>query len=197
MQKIPLLFRKDYENTQIYDKINPGSEWVLLEEGEATVKYDGTCTQIKHGVFYKRYDRKLNKQACRLRKQGYQGPWLLEDFKKAPDGWESCEESPNFHTGHWPGWLPVGNGPEDQYHREALNGQSDGKYELVGPKVQRNRYNLQDHQLWRHGSEEIEVRRDFDSIREWLKNHQVEGIVFHHPDGRKAKIRRKDFGFAW
>ena len=29
------------------------------------------------------------------------------------------------------------------------------------------------------------------------KGHVVEGIVWHHPDGRMVKIKRKDFGFKW
>jgi len=26
-----------------------------------------------------------------------------------------------------------------------------------------------------------------------VPGHRAEGIVFHHPDGRRAKIKRKDF----
>ena len=25
----------------------------------------------------------------------------------------------------------------------------------------------------------------------------IEGIVWHHPDGRMAKIKRRDFGLSW
>lgn len=37
----------------------------------------------------------------------------------------------------------------------------------------------------------------FDGLREWLTSHPVEGLVFHHPDGRLAKIKRRDFGLRW
>jgi hypothetical protein len=45
------------------------------------------------------------------------------------------------------------------------------------------------------------VPRDFEGLRSFLKTldsrfspgHLAEGIVFHHPDGRRAKIKRKDF----
>ena len=38
----------------------------------------------------------------------------------------------------------------------------------------------------------------FESIRDMLeKGTGSEGIVWHHPDGRMAKIKRKDFGFDW
>lgn len=202
MQKINVLFRKQYTDRigMIYNEVHRGSEWVLHGEGVATVKFDGSCCLIRDGKLYKRFDRKLSKHASQLRKKGQQGPWKLEDFKDCPEGWEPCEKDPNQYTGHWPGWLPVGNGPEDQYHREAFeNGHhfGDGTYELVGPKVQRNLYKLARHELWRHGSEEVNVPRNFEGVREWLSEHSLEGLVFHHPDGRKAKIRRKDFGLSW
>lgn len=36
--------------------------------------------------------------------------------------------------------------------------------------------------------------RDFDGLRAWLDGKDIEGIVFHHPDGRMAKIKLRDFG---
>jgi hypothetical protein len=46
-----------------------------------------------------------------------------------------------------------------------------------------------------------DVPRGYDELREYLARldskyapgHLAEGIVFHHPDGRRAKIKRKDF----
>lgn len=204
MQKLQTVFRKSYTNgNQIHNEINKGCEWVLKGEGTPTLKYDGSCCLIRDGKLYKRFDRKLNKAAYQLRKSGYNGPWKLEQFKQTPDGWEPCEREPNKYTGHWPGWMPVGDGPEDKWHREAFgigNGQfDDGTYELVGPKVQENPYNLKTHLLWRHGREEVHDLEDrsFEGLKDWLENHDEEGLVFHHPDGRKSKIRRKDFGLSW
>ena len=37
--------------------------------------------------------------------------------------------------------------------------------------------------------------RSFAEIREYLEHATIEGIVWHHPDGRMVKIKRKDFGF--
>jgi hypothetical protein len=31
-------------------------------------------------------------------------------------------------------------------------------------------------------------------LREWLLDRDIEGLVFHHPDGRMAKIKLRDFG---
>jgi hypothetical protein len=39
------------------------------------------------------------------------------------------------------------------------------------------------------------VPRDFDGLRAFLDDWMHEGLVFHHEDGRMAKIRRVDFGF--
>jgi hypothetical protein len=73
----------------------------------------------------------------------------------------------------------------------------EGTYELVGPKVQGNPYHLEVHKLIRHGADLIDAPRDFDGLRVWLSEHTIEGIVWHHPDGRMAKIKRRDFGLSW
>ena len=199
MQKIKSLFKRDYDGTrQVYDELVPGSEWVVAGEGIATLKIDGTSCLIREGKLYKRYDRKLTAEASRLKKKGANGPWKISDYKAAPDGWEAAEEEADPNTGHWPGWLPVSNEPEDKWHREAFDASaSDGTYELVGPKVQGNIYHLDHHELWPHGAEIIQAPRTFDELKEWFKTHVIEGVVWHHPDGRMVKIKRKDFGYKW
>ena len=200
MKKTPSLFERDYEGSRlVLDQVVEGSEWVPDGEGVATLKVDGTCCKVEAGELYKRHDRKLTKAASRRRHKGHRGPWRPEDFTPTPQGWEPCEPEPNVFTGHWPGWLRVSDGPEDQWHREAFEGQSleDGTYELVGPKVQGNPHGLEGHELWRHGEVLDEVPRDFAGLKVWFHEHRVEGVVWHHPDGRMVKIKRKDFGFDW
>lgn len=180
MKKIPSLFKRDYEgNRQIYNEVVEGCQWVLNGEGTPTIKYDGTACMVRDYILYKRYDVKGN--------------------RKPPDGWEPCEPAPNEHTGHWPGWVPVSDGSEDQWFREAFTGtEGNGTYELVGPKVQGNPYGLIYHYLWRHGDKIIEGDpRTFEDIRSFLDEMWMEGIVWHHPDGRMAKIKRRDFGLPW
>jgi hypothetical protein len=191
MKKIISLFKRDYEgNRQVYNEVVPGAEWVIEGEGVATEKIDGTCCMVRDGKLYKRYDAK----------QG----------KKPPENWEAAQD-PDPISGHWPGWLPVGEGPEDQWFREGLahtrkvklkleEELRDGTYELIGPKIQGNPYSLDTHGLVLHG----ELRlykvppRDFDGLRGWLETYpEIEGIVWHHPDGRMVKIKRKDFGLRW
>ena len=200
LKKIPSLFKRDYAGDRlVYNEVVPGSEWVIAGEGVATVKFDGTSCLVRNCVLYKRYDRKLTRTAHRRKKNGYRGSWSIGDFKPAPDGWKPAEDAPDKYTGHWPGWLQVGSGPDDKYHREAFGdgNLSDGTYELVGPKIQGNPYNLKKHELWRHGSEKIDAPRDFEGLKRFLAEHVIEGIVWHHPDGRMVKIKRRDFGFSW
>lgn len=187
MKKIISLFKRDYEGTRLVcDEIVPGAEWVVAGEGVATIKWDGTACMVRDGVLYKRYDRRM--------KTG--------KYKSAPEGWEAAQDA-DFKTRYWPGWVPVGDGPEDKWHREAFERDSDwenGTYELLGPKVQGNPYLLAHHTLFMHGcvSDKIgQFPRTFDGLRQWLAEHDSEGIVWHHPDGRMVKIKRKDFGLAW
>ena len=208
MKKIPSLFKRDYDGDSrlVFDEIVPGSEWVIDGEGQATVKIDGTACMILDGKLYKRYDRKLTKSAHKRKVRNPSFVPGLEHFKAAPDGWEPCEPEPNAHTGHWPGWVPVGDGPEDKYHREAWN-RYEGYHptfettrELVGPAIQGNPYDLSEHYLWSHDQPfylKDDPPRDFDALREWFKSHEVEGIVWHHSDGRMVKIKRRDFGLSW
>lgn len=35
--------------------------------------------------------------------------------------------------------------------------------------------------------------RTFEAIKERLYAEKIEGVVWHHPDGRMVKIKRKDF----
>lgn len=189
MKKIISLFKRNYEtNHLIRNEVVEGAEWVINGEGVATRKYDGTCCMMRDGVLYKRYDAKNGKTP-------------LPGFEPAQD--------PDPVTGHWPGWVLVRDIPEDKWHIEALenigkNNPKDGTYELVGPRIQGNPEGFKDHRLIKHAvelsSEEqhssvADAPRTFDALRDYLKDKDIEGIVWHHPDGRMVKIKKKDFGF--
>lgn len=203
MKKIKSLFERDYEGTRrAYDSVVPGSEWVINGEGVATVKFDGTSCMVSDGILYKRYDRKLTKAGYR-RKQNGETP-TKGDFKPAPENWIAAESEPNVHTGHWPGWLPVDfSAPENRWHYEAWKifdcYLPDGTYELVGPKIGGNPHKLTEHDFWKHGSVvfDTDPPRDFYGLEEWFADTYIEGIVWHHPDGRMVKIKRSDFGYNW
>ena len=179
MRKIISLFQRNYDGDGLVrNEIVPGAEWVIEGEGVATEKVDGTCCLVKNGKLYKRYDCK--------------------NGKIPPVNFEPAQD-PDTVTGHWPGWVPIGDGPEDKWHREAFDGfLEDGTYELIGPKIQENPHKAKSYSLIRHGSFQIgSFPRDYESIKEVLGLMTIEGIVWHHPDGRMVKIKRKDFGFNW
>ena len=199
MKKTPLVFVYDYENDVVTDKVKPGSEWVLEGKGVATIKVDGTACLFKEGKLWKRFDRKLKKGV-----EAKAGDEVsMDSFRDAPEGFVPCEPNPDPVTFHWPGWVPVSaDKPEDKYHVEALEGVvlEEGKtYELVGPKFSDNPYNLEKHELWKHGDLVVDLGvPTFDKIKSFLEENYVEGLVFHNKeDGRVAKIRRKDFGLFW
>lgn len=54
---------------------------------------------------------------------------------------------------------------------------------------------VEHHSLMPHGKCILDAPRSFAALGAWLANAGVEGIVWHHPDGRKVKIKTKDFGF--
>ena len=183
MQKVISLFQRDYKGTHlVYDEIVSGAEWVVNGEGMATEKIDGTSCLIRDDKLYKRYDVK-------------QGKTPPPDFEPAQD--------PDPITGHWPGWVPVTDKPDDKWHREVWENEGknlpNGTYELVGPKVQSNKYNLTKHLFRLHGDVVLaNAPCDFEGLRQYFEAHpELEGVVWHHPDGRLVKIKRRDFGLKW
>lgn len=178
MKKIPTIFVRDMtkQPALVTPEWTPGCEWVRDGEGVATRKWDGTSVLMRDGKMYKRRE--------------------LRSGEVAPPDFESLGTDEN--TGRTVGWVPVGDGPDDKWHREAACDAPDGTYELVGPKINGNRDKFGTHYLVRHGEEVLSyVPRQFDSLKAWLEAHGMEGIVWHHPDGRMAKIKRRDFGLKW
>lgn len=176
MKKIISLFVRNHDGDRLVrDEIVPGAEWVIAGEGLATRKFDGTCCMVRSGKLYKRYDTKRGKTPP-------------PDFEPAQDYDEV--------TGHMPGWVPVGDGPDDRWHREAFfDPMPDGTYELCGPKIQGNPEGFPAHCLIKHGENPVgPMARTFDGIKHFLSDGAIEGIVWHHPDGRMVKIKAKDFG---
>ena len=82
----------------------------------------------------------------------------------------------------------------DKTSWEYKDADGDGTYELVGPKVQGNPENYDAHMLVRHGTVVVlGAPRSYDDLAEFMNDFPHEGIVWHHPDGRMAKIKRRDF----
>ena len=180
MKKMTTLFMKDPQDLgRVIKQIDPENEWALTN-GIATVKFDGTACAIINGELYKRYDAKRG--------------------KKAPEGAIPCQEADEH--GHHPHWIKVT--PQDKYYLEGFENlvdKLDGTYELCGPKINGNKERLYQHILLKHGLVQISLHGyalDYDGIRMFLENRDIEGIVFHEKNGdRMCKIRRRDFGFKW
>ena len=176
MKKIPNIFKRNPENMrEILNEPNDKCLWVFAGEGVATRKYDGTCVKIEDGKYYKRRE--------------------VKPGKKIPAGFVLEELDPN--TGKSFGWIEVDpNEKDNRWHVEAFENElQNGTYELVGPKIQGNPEKYYKHTLLRHSEADqyFDIPRTFDGIKEWFKEKDIEGIVFHHPDGRMGKIRKADF----
>jgi hypothetical protein len=186
MKKIPTIFTRD-GNMKITTEHHPDCHWVFNGEGVPTYKIDGTSCLYRDGKLLKRYDAK--------------------NGKKPQVGFEPCEEAPDPKSGHWPGWVPI-NG-NDRWHEQALSYMrsilaeagmqlTNGTYELIGPKINGNPEKVVTHILIPHGIKiESKVPTDQPNLRLYLAHLPYEGVVWHHADGRMAKIKRRDFGLTW
>ena len=196
MKKIPTLFVREFENhrvVKVLPEVTPGFEWVLKGEGTPTVKIDGACCAIIDGKFYKRYDAKKDKRG---------------NMKVPPEGAIPCSE-PDPVTGHWPHWVLVDDSnPSDNWFMNALENSEDlygdrielkdGTYEAIGQHFNGNPYRLGSDRLVPHGKMVIDdLDRTFEGIRDYLRDNEIEGIVFWKDGEPKCKIKRSDFGFEW
>lgn len=184
MKKIPTLFERVYQNHKVIgikENVTPGMEWVLAGEGEATIKMDGSCCAIIDGCLYKRYDAK--------------------NGKKPPEGSIPCCD-PDPITGHWPHWVKVDKeNPSDRWFVAARKAHSrilpDFTYEAIGRHFNGNPYSMDGDMLYPHGMDKIKVPRSFEGIKEYLAEHEIEGIVFWKDGEPRCKIKRSDFGLDW
>lgn len=194
MRKIPTLFlRNDPDDPHhVTADVNPAAAWVLLADPSdvvATRKYDGTCVMLDDDAHW---------WARREVKPGKAEPvgWVLADVDEVTGkrmGWVPIEPGWNFYT----------------MFREAIEGSVSvfppGTYELIGPKLQGNPENYGRHALIAHDTAEVIEhggrRLMVDCIAPYRQLHDImtdphftfEGIVWHHRDGRMAKLKRKDF----
>lgn len=192
MQKIPTIFKRDEVlRGLVTDERNPDCDWVFNGEGIATRKFDGTCCLVRNGRLFKRYE---------VKKGG-----------KPPANFEPANEI-DENTGKQQGWVPVAvDAPENKWHMEAWRNQEcqlgslmgEHTFELCGPKIQGNleavyvqsEVGPDMHLLVPHGKFiYLDCPVGERSIQHFIIDHNIEGIVWHHQDGRMAKIKGRDFG---
>jgi hypothetical protein len=195
MRKIPTLFlRNDPDDPHhVTADVNPAAAWVLTSSFDdivATRKYDGTCVMLDDdGQWWARREVKPGKAEP--------AGWVLADVDEV--------------TGKRMGWVPIEPGWNFYaMFREAMEWATvrpgcAGTYELCGPKIQGNPEGYSRHTLIAHsmadGIQHGGRRLMVDCIAPYRQLHGIltdpgftfEGIVWHHIDGRMAKLKRKDF----
>jgi hypothetical protein len=192
MPKIESPFKRvlDSDNNYVViNEINPGYEWVFNDESVMAIeKLHGTNVSI-----------------------------LISDGVIVSI-WNRTERIPFFNKGK----KHIIEGVLNSFERGYMEFLGDGQHfgELIGPKVNGNPYKLKQH-LWipfetfcqKHLKYKSwgKYPKDFKTISDWFekdliplyacmvnedrKNGFVEGIVFTHPDGRYAKLRRDMFSW--
>jgi hypothetical protein len=194
VKKIPTLFVRDFSEPSngrwVTDEVNVDCEWALAGEGVPTRKYDGTCVLLDENGWWSRREVKPGKQP--------------------PKYYRSVET--DEVTGKTVGWEPIDQSAFIKFFREAFEadrrhdgidgGFALGTYELVGPKVNGNPERFDTHRLLSHADAEIlDLTEDgtgpwsVDEIKHavrWGAERGWEGIVWHHRDGRMAKLKARD-----
>ena len=185
MRKIPTIFKRDWNTRLVVNEVASCCEWVFACEGIATEKLDGTNVRLTvRGGAAVRVEKRRNPTKTQ-KSMGIIDPWYVDANADAPEDKWILQAAINTSVGSW---------PDGEHSCEAL-----------GPKIQGNPLGLIAHRCVPFNLSPVrhpDVPRTFEGLREWLgtadslfsPGHAIEGIVFHHPDGRRAKIKRKDFG---
>ncbi|MDD5060901.1 MAG: hypothetical protein PHN44_01275 [Candidatus Marinimicrobia bacterium] len=182
MNKIETILDRD-EHFKVTPHVRSGCEWVFTGDGIATEKLDGTNVRltISSGKIVK-VEKRCN-------------PTREEKMSGGEPGYIDAHETD----------------PSDKHIFRAVAGTDvskipDGSYscEAVGPKIQGNPLGLISPTCYfftLNPTIILNAPRTYDGLKKLFENfdslyspgHKAEGIVFHHPDGRMAKIKVKDF----
>jgi hypothetical protein len=183
MNKIPTLFVRDVSRPQfVTPAVTPGCEWVLAGEGVATRKFDGTNVRVV--------------TSC--------GELVAVNKRRNPTREEKAQ-------GGEPGYVMASrDDPSDKHIFAAVDAADfsswpDGTWpcEAVGPKIQGGADGLPASLVAFSLPSFVKTAgipgapRSFEALDSWLWCSGYEGIVWHHPDGRMAKIKARDFGHRW
>lgn len=186
MKKIPTIYRRDWDGDPRYVTCEPNAEcaWVFAGEGKPTRKYDGTCVRFDGERWWARRE--------------------VRQGRPEPGGFRLVAE--DAATGKRVGWEPAEGTGFFRYLVEAAGSRGTelydwlpGTYELCGPKINRNPERYAEHRLVRHeNAAPVEVESlTWEGIRTTVlsaaEDDGAEGIVWHHDDGRMAKIKARDF----
>ncbi len=194
MRKIPTLFKRD-SDFKCIDEPHPDCDWVFKGEGIATEKLHGTNVRLTirnnlgaPDVFgtVVRVEKRHN--PTREQKEvGILDPWYMDALPDNPNDKWMIEAAKRIVIGR-----PI---PDGEHCCEAM-----------GPKIQGNPLGLEEHMCFpfdltapRYAEAPISFvelslfLKELDSV--WAPGHLAEGVVFHHHDGRRAKLKRSDFRY--
>lgn len=186
MQKIPTVFIRDPVRPQFVTReVTPGCEWVLAGDGVATRKYDGTNVRvtIQDGVCI-RVEKRRN--PTREQKAAGAEPGYVDASRDDPADKHifAAVDAADFNSRRW----------------------VDGAWpcEAVGPKIQGGHEGFAAPGLIAFSLPYYVdafghmAPTSFDEMVTFLTvRPDWEGIVFRHPDGRMAKLKRRDLGLTW
>lgn len=183
MEKIPTVFDRG-DGFDVVPRVRAGCEWVFAGQGTATEKLDGMNVRltIRSGQLV-RVEKRRNPSKVQ-KKQGIVDGWYVDASEFGPEDKWIFEAARSTEVKDWP----------------------DGEHacEALGPSIQGNPLGLSRHVCLPFNVQApvyAEAPRTFEGLRDFLRDlestyspgHLAEGLVFHHPDGRRAKIKRKDF----
>lgn len=185
MKKTPTVYQRTADRRHVTDEVTPGCEWVLAGEGTPTRKIDGVCVMLDaDGQWWARRE--------------------VKPGKTSPPGFVESEH--DDVTGKTVGWEPIAQSSFVKFWAEALSSGIDfqpGTYELIGPKINGNPEKRDIHLLVNHGSPGLWVLDEVGivdyaseppaALIAMAREQGWEGIVWHHPDGRMAKLKVRDY----
>ncbi len=186
MRKIPTIFDRNWETNR---KVNANLVVDFdFANAVATEKLDGMNIRLTiRNETIVRVEKRRNPTKIQ-KKQGIVDPWYVDAIQGAPeDKWifDAVEHSDFKDV------------PDGEWSAEAL-----------GKNIQGNPLNLDHNEVFIFSLPQMRTKiilddapHSYEALRSYLRHKKsfigndalIEGIVWHHPNGQMAKIKRKDF----
>lgn len=187
MNKIPTIFKRNWEgDRKVINEYTDGVTADLLNQCVATEKVDGTNVRItvRNGMVV-RLEKRRNPTKLEKAK-GIEDPWYVDADQYDPEDKWIYDSVKN---------TDISNVPDGEFSAEAYGKNVQGN-PLGMPGNQLMIFSLQDHVVI-FG----DVPTKYEELKKFLQQRRtvigesgtIEGIVWHHPDGRMYKIKAKDF----
>jgi hypothetical protein len=171
---------------------------------------------VREGKLYKRYDAKFDKKKglWKPKPEGFEPCQEPDEITGHQPGWIPIkyETKQEKRENRWfkMAWdfaidkIETNSNNFNMFYDNFPNPiEEDGTYELCGTTINGNPEKLNGLYFITHGLQTLKIfgftlSEDlFDSLKRYLSETDIEGIVWHHKDGRMAKIKRIDFGLEW